>query len=761
MSKLWYKQPANEWKHGLPIGNGKLAAMIFGGIEVERVALNHEWLWRGENRDRTTEPKSHFLQKVRELLLAGRYAEGTKLANDIFGGPGGISGKQNRVNSYQPAGDFRFLLNRGPVNDYTRELDLTEAVTRVKYMTEQGLVIREYFAHSAEDLLVIRISAYDSKVDGRFWLDRKDDPDCDINYSIIEGRIRLFGRFKEGVEFCIDATFIINEGWITVVNSSTIDIRDSKEILCFLRIGTSNSGNNPLEEIESIPIPEQSWNDILDLHIKEYRRFYNRVILNIDGIIKDEPTDERLQMLKNGIEDIGLPALLFDYGRYLFISSSLRAELPLNLQGKWNEELNPPWECDYHLDINLEMAYWPAEPLGLYELTIPLFDFIRRLVPSAQKAAKDLYACGGVLFPIQTDIWSRATPESYGYDIWIGAAAWLSQHLWWRYEYGRDIDFLSNSVYPFLREVALFYESYVIFDQHGRAQIVPSQSPENRFKEGGDMPVSLCVSSAMDIELAREALTHAIQAAKILNIDKEKCKNWQNIVGRLPVLKIGSEGQLLEWGKEFEEIEPGHRHISHLYGLFPGDIISPEDTQELFDATLISLKKRLAAGGGHTGWSRAWTACCFARAGREKDAWDSLNILLKEYTTDSLLDLHPPGIFQIDGNIGAVTAIIEMLFQSHNNILHFLPALPSKWPNGSLSGICGRGGYTVSFTWAHSRLRKAEIFSKEEKTCIVKGMGQPCTIMDESKNIIPHSLQGDLIEFHISGGSKIIIQVLP
>jgi len=733
-NKLWYNTPAREWKEGLPVGNGRLAAMVLGYPEEERIALNHEWLWKGTNRYRDTEKRSQYLPKVRELLLDGKYEEGTLLANQAFGGDGGVSGKKGRVDPYQPAGDFHFRLKHGPISNYRRELDLDTAMVTISYNAENKVITRQVISHLTENLIIVRIVADQGDFEGDFWLERIEDPDCTITYDIYNNTIRMDGAFHEGIEFCVEAHIQSRGGRISAVGENRLRVEKAEEILAFINIGTSAKGEKPSQECARYPIPKMEWEELLQKHIDEHRKHYGKLKLEIPNTSNELPTDERIGLLRQGKIDPGLVVLYFNYGRYLLCASSANGELPANLQGKWNEDIDPPWQSDYHHDINLQMNYWLAEPGNLQEYTESLFQHIERFIPHGKKAARDLYGCDGVYFPIQTDAWGRATPESFGWAVWIGAAPWLSQHMWWHYEYGQDLEFLEKRAYPFLKEVAAFYESYLIEDENGMLQIVPSQSPENRFEGSGNLPVSLCVSAAMDIQLAMDVLSHCIQASKILNIDEEKCQVWEDMLKRLPPLKIGSKGQLLEWNEEFKEAEPGHRHISHLYGLFPGDLINPEATPDLYEAAKISLELRLAAGGGHTGWSRAWTACCYARMGDGEKAWEHLTALIRDFATNSLLDLHPPAIFQIDGNLGGAAAVLEMLLQSYHGVLDFLPALPKAWPNGQITGIRGRGGYIVDIDWQDGKLKKARVRSVKDQECTIYTRGNDYKVYDEFGN---------------------------
>ncbi|MBT3271900.1 MAG: hypothetical protein HN368_02000, partial [Spirochaetales bacterium] len=485
----------------------------------------------------------------------------------------------------------------------------------------------------------------------------------------------------------------------------------------------------------------------------KHRTHYGGMSLELPLKEIDLPTDRRMQLLREGKSDPSLVLTYFNYGRYLLCSSSATATLPANLQGKWNEDLSPPWNSDYHHDINLQMNYWITEPAGMEAYTEALFQHIERFVPHARKAAADLYDCRGVWFPIQSDAWGRATPEAFGWAVWIGAAAWLAQHMWWHWEYGRDKSFLIERAYPFIKEVAAFYEDYLIEDENETLQIVPSQSPENRFVEtGSEFPVSLCVSASMDIELTWDLLTHAVQASEILEIDEDKRAVWNTILNKLPELKLSEEGYLLEWNEDFKEQEPGHRHFSHLYGLFPGEQFHPDRTPDLYKAAIKSLRRRLAHDGGHTGWSRAWTACFFARIGEGNESMSHLAHLITDFASDTLLDLHPPCIFQIDGNLGGSAAVLEMLLQSYYGEIHLLPALPDSWPEGKVRGLRARGGYRIDIEWSDSALTSASIVTMETGICRIKHGGAHFEIIDDSGRPPAQTYGTSLVEFLVKEG---------
>lgn len=689
---------------GLPVGNGRLAAMMVGRPENLRIALNHEWMWRGEGRFREFPNVSEHLPEIREALLQGDYLKGTMLANDHLGGLGGISGKANRVDPYQPAGDIWIKTDAGDAADYKRSLDMDTGLAQTSYISPSGKITERLFVSCTDGCVVTYITS-EQPADMSVVVSRIDDKRCSLTYDASDDGISMKGSFIDGISF--ETAVKLHTDGTFHISGNCIEVKNASQLLLLIQIGTNAKDTNPSDEI--IWPDSHDYDELFSRHTQKFVTLKGDSVLDVDVKDGDDlPTDERIRRFREGYEP-SMPLLYFEYGRYLMVSGS-SGELPLNLQGKWNEELQPPWEADYHMDINLQMCYWFVETLGMKYAANTLFNLIERYVPYGRVMAKNLYDCKGFTFTIQTDVWGRVTPEAKGWSVWIGGAPWLAQHMFMHWRHTKDLNFLKERCYPFLKECAAFFEDYLI-EHDNELWIVPSQSPENAFEGTQGCPVSLCANSAMDIELITELFNSAAESAAILEVDEDKILEWKNILSRLPKLSVDSIGRLNEWDKERVEVEPGHRHLSHIYGVYPSQLFEPGSCEWI--AAERSLDERLRHGGGHTGWSRSWVACLMARFGRAEEAWHHFMELIGEFATISLLDLHPPRIFQIDGNMGGTACVCEMLMQSRRGELRLLPALPCAWPKGCVENFYAQDGIKASFSWENGTLTNCTLISPE------------------------------------------------
>lgn len=701
---LTYQKAPKNWMEGFPIGNGRLAAMVWGGEKEDRLSLNHEWLWRGVHRHRENIPAAAHLPEVRELLKKGDFFHATALANLYFGGLGGISELPGRVDSYQPAGDLVFAPAGAAAFD-ARSLDIRHGVAEARRRAGGAALSSVFFADPVHGLIVCRWQAAGALFSGEMRFERAEDPGARLRVTASPDGLRCDCRFEGGIGYAVAVT-VKTDGAVSQ-RGDHLAVTGAAFLNAYINLATDVAGVE--EELRRYPVPDEPWETLLDGSRKCFADCLGRMDLTIDLPEGGETTDRRITALKEGSADPLLPLLYFNFGRYLLAASSISGDLPANLQGKWNNLVAPPWESDYHFDINLEMNYWMAEAASMPECADALLRFVGRFVPHARAAAAELYGCRGVCLPLQTDAWGRSTPEAYGWAVWVGAAPWIAQHFWNHYRYGGDREFLAKEAYPFFREVAAFFEDYLCEDESGTLQIMPSQSPENRFEGTGMWPVSIGISATMDVELVYDALGYAAASARILGVDGGRAEKWERMRRSLPPFRIGADGRLLEWEKERTEVEPGHRHLSHLYGLYPSEIFNPEERPAQYEAAKRSFRARLSHGGGQSGWSRAWVACISARIGDAAGLWTHLTAMMREFATVSLLDLHPPGVFQIDGNFGAVAAVIEGLVSFWHGKAHLLAALPEPWrAGGSFRGIRLPGGHTVSVTWENGRATRVE-----------------------------------------------------
>lgn len=692
MSNLFYRTFSEEWMEGLPIGNGRLAAMVWGE-KCDRLTLNHEWLWTGRNRGREVQQAAEGLPLVREYIRQGEHFRATALANSLFGGQGGISGVPGRVDSYQPAGELCVDLQGEPES---RELDLNSGMVKTCRHVGGSVVSAEYFADCVGQCISGRWTG-ETPFSAVLSLSRKEEEGTKLSLCATPEGFYLEGKIEGGIGFAVQVQ--VETDGLACVEGEKLRIKNASVLQCAINIATTQNGLE--EELSSYHLDMKKYDAVRSAHITRFQELMGRVDFTLEEkeSLAALPTDQRIALVKAGQVDNGISKTYFDYGRYLLISSSICGQLPANLQGKWNDSLTPPWDCDYHFDINLEMNYWMAEPAGMQECTGALIRYVRSFLNSGRIAAKRLYDCRGIVLPLQTDAWGISTPESYGWAVWIGAAAWIARQLWDHYRYTGDKEYLKQEAYEVFAAIAEFYEDYLQKDQKGVYQILPSQSPENAIPEIGCFPVLIDQSAAMDVQLCYDALGYAIQAAEILGVDSDKAVVWKELRDHLPPFAIGTDGRLMEWQQEYTEREPGHRHLSHLYGLYPSDLFTPNTRREQYEAGIRSLESRLSQGGGHTGWSRAWTSCLEARLGNREEFYRHYTALIQDFATVSLLDLHPPRIFQIDGNLGGVAAVLEAVVSYYDGVAHIMSAVPQEWDSGHMTGVRIPGGHNIAVSW--------------------------------------------------------------